>query len=73
MQEKSSGNFTKESQSFVNLLGQARKGNKKALENILVFFKDDIYSLCKYISMPREEAVQELYAELIKIILKENS
>lgn len=72
MQKKSFDEFKNENESLIKLLEDARNGNKNALENILILFNDYIYSLCKYISMPKEEAVQELYLELMEIIFNKD-
>lgn len=72
MQEKNFEKFKTENESFMKLLEQSQNGNKDALENILMLFEDYISSLCKYINMPKEEVIQELYAELIEVILEKD-
>lgn len=72
MEKKSPEKPKNENKYFVKLLEQSKLGNKSALEDLLMFFKDYIYSLCRYINMPKEDAAQELYVELIKIILEKD-
>ncbi|MDP4180070.1 MAG: helix-turn-helix domain-containing protein [Bacillota bacterium] len=44
-------------------------GDKAAMEKIIDIFRDEIICLSKYVKTSKEDVIQELYAELISIIL----
>lgn len=68
MEKERIGSPTSESQQFIQIVKRAQSGDKKSMEEIISFFKDDIEYLSRFIKLPSEEAVQELKTELIKIV-----
>lgn len=59
-------------ENFSITLQKAQSGDNEALEKIINIFQDEMRNMCRYIKMPKEEIMQELYVELISIIRKRN-
>lgn len=59
----------KKSKKFNTLVKKAKMGDKNSMEEILDLFEDEIVHLSQFITLPKEEAIQTLKEELIKIVL----
>lgn len=59
----------KKSKKFNTLVKKAKRGDKNSMEEILDLFEDEIVHLSQFITLPKEEAIQTLKEELIKIVL----
>lgn len=59
----------KKSKKFNALVKKAKRGDKNSMEEILDLFEDEIVHLSQFITLPKEEAIQTLKEELIKIVL----
>ncbi|MFZ5986688.1 MAG: helix-turn-helix domain-containing protein [Bacillota bacterium] len=70
MEKERIGINKKESWTFTHVVKKAKDGDKKSMEEILNFFKDDIEYLSRFILQPREEVIQALKTELINIVIQ---
>lgn len=57
------------SKQFNELVKKAKRGDKNSMEEILALFEDEIIHLSQFITLPKEESIQILKEELIKIVL----
>lgn len=55
---------------FQNLLSLAKQNDSEAILKLLVFFREDILALSRYIHTDREDAVQSMILELIELFKK---
>jgi len=71
MEKESVQNHPGENEYALMLVKRAREGDKQAIEQVLQLFDTDIRYLAQFIKMPREDAIQELVAELIAMIKRD--
>lgn len=51
------------------LISQAATSDKTALQKVINLFEQEMISLCRFIKMPQEDALQTLKLALIELIL----
>lgn len=68
MEKERVRNLAQESQPFIQTVKKAQSGDKESMEEILNLFNDDIEHLSHFIKLPKDEVIQILKIELIKII-----
>lgn len=68
MQKESFKGPKDENEDFCVILQKASDGDNEAMEELIKIFEDEINNLCKYTKMPKEDVIQELYAELITLV-----
>ncbi|MDP5277063.1 helix-turn-helix domain-containing protein [Chengkuizengella axinellae] len=73
MQEKSNSKYTAEDRYFLDLIENAKLGDKQSMNEILKLFEKDILVLAKYIKMPKDDAIQAIITEFLSLILKNDN
>ena len=68
MQKENFSGPKDENKGFSIILQKASDGDNRAMEELIKIFEDEINSLCRYIKVPKEDVIQELYAELIILV-----
>lgn len=70
--EKESVTSTISESEFLDLLSNAKKGDKEAMLELIHFFEEEIFHIARFIRLPKEDAQQSIITQMIELFLNED-